>query len=72
MWFMDGGTVWNINIASAINGCLTKVDRLEKITVDVFVCGTEGVNSDAVEMHTIHNWKRGEKLRRYYKGMQAM
>ncbi len=69
---MDGGTVWNINISSAIEGCLTKVDSLSKITVDVFICGTEEINSDAVEMHTIHNWKRAEKIKRYYNGGNAI
>ena len=35
---MDGGTVWNVNISSAINGCLTKVDDESKITVDILIC----------------------------------
>jgi predicted patatin/cPLA2 family phospholipase len=37
-FFMDGGTVQDVNIISAIEGCLTKVDSLEKITVDVLIC----------------------------------
>ena len=35
---MDGGTIWNANISSAIEGCLTKVDTLEQIVVDVMIC----------------------------------
>jgi len=39
-WFMDGGTVWDVNIDSAIEQCLKKVDSYDKITIDVFLCGT--------------------------------
>ena len=38
--FMDGGTVWNINIDSAIQQCLEIVDDPSKITVDVIICGS--------------------------------
>lgn len=37
---MDGGTVWNVNIDSAIEQCLKKVDTFEQITLDVLICGT--------------------------------
>lgn len=37
---MDGGTVWNVNIDSAVKQCLTIVDDESKITVDVVVCGS--------------------------------
>lgn len=36
--FMDGGTVWNVNIDSAIQGCLNKGFKEEQIIVDVFLC----------------------------------
>jgi len=36
--FMDGGTVWNVNIDSAIQECLKVVDSQDKITVDVVIC----------------------------------
>ena len=38
-YFMDGGTTWNVNIASAIHGCLDIVGGdHSKITVDVLIC----------------------------------
>ena len=39
--FMDGGTVFNVNMNSAIEQCLEVVDDETKITVDLFVCGPE-------------------------------
>ena len=39
--FMDGGTVYNVNMESAIEQCLEVVDDEAKITVDLFVCGPE-------------------------------
>ena len=41
--FMDGGTVWNVNLDSAIEQCLKVVDKQEKITVDVVECSSPPV-----------------------------
>ena len=35
---MDGGTVWNVNLNSAIEQCMTIVDNYEDIIVDVAIC----------------------------------
>jgi NTE family protein len=38
--FMDGGTVWNIDVPSAINACSDIVgDDLSRISIDVLLCG---------------------------------
>lgn len=39
MTLMDGGTIWNINIDSAIKECLKIVDDPADIIVDILVCG---------------------------------
>ena len=36
--FMDGGTVWNVNLSSAIDQCMEIVDNYEDIIVDVAIC----------------------------------
>lgn len=36
---MDGGTVWNTNIISAIDRCREQVDDDSQITVDIITCG---------------------------------
>lgn len=40
--FMDGGTVWNINLASAVQQCMEIVDDYSDIIVDVAICGYLG------------------------------
>ena len=35
---MDGGTVWDVNVQSAINQCLEVVEKESDIIVDVLVC----------------------------------
>lgn len=37
---MDGGTVWDVNISSAINQCHDMGATNEEITIDLLVCGT--------------------------------
>ena len=36
--FMDGGTVYNINVEGAVKQCLELVDDTSKIIMDIFVC----------------------------------
>ena len=36
---MDGGTVWNINIVSAIEQCLQKGYAEEDVVLDMYICG---------------------------------
>ena len=35
---MDGGTVWDVNVDSAINQCLEIVDSEEDIILDIAIC----------------------------------
>ena len=37
--FMDGGTVWDANLTSAVNQCLEIVDDVADIILDVAICG---------------------------------
>jgi len=42
--FMDGGTVYNINLEGAIRQCMDGiVDDESKIIVDVYICGAPDV-----------------------------
>lgn len=37
---MDGGTVWDLNIDSAVKQCMDGVvDDYSQITIDILVCG---------------------------------
>ena len=65
---MDGGTVWNINIDSAIQWCLEKVDSLDKITIDIVHCGSSSLATEAATSKTATgNLKRHKDIHGYYK-----
>ena len=67
--FMDGGTVYNINVESAIQQCLDVVDDESKIILDVLICGdavapVEGKS----DKYTWENFLRAHSLSSYYNG----
>ena len=37
---MDGGTVWNTNLVSAVDRCLEQVDDESQIIIDIALCGS--------------------------------
>ena len=47
---MDGGTIWDIDILSAVSQCLNVVDSEEDIIVDVAICGDRTMKPE-VESH---------------------
>jgi hypothetical protein len=63
---MDGGTVWNVNADSAIQGCLSKGFNENQIIVDVLICDLIEIDSISEIKHTFGNWRRGRKIRGYY------
>ena len=71
-YFMDGGTVWDVNISSAINGCLDLVDDQSKITVDILICGNSEMKSDTSTNNTIDNLLRSHQIKSYYSGINAI
>lgn len=70
--FMDGGTVWNLNADSAIQGCLSKGFTESQIIVDVMICDVIEVDDDFQPGHTIGNWRRARKIRSYYGDSDSM
>ena len=66
---MDGGTVYNSNVNSAILQCLDMVDDESKITVDVFVCDdSKYVAPELSITKTIGNILRGRAVHKGYNG----
>jgi len=71
--FVDGGTVWDVNISSAVEGCLSQVDGDEsKITVDILICGDPHLNPHETTKHTVENYLRGRHIHMYYSNMNAV
>jgi len=66
---MDGGTVWNVNIRSAIEGCLEVVDDLSKITIDIIFCTDGRDNQEITETGTtVENYLRYRKIKYVHSG----
>ena len=66
--FMDGGTVWNVNLDTAIQQCLEVVDDVSDIIVDVAVCSYSSVPEGEVEKSAIKNWQTARDIKNYYAG----
>ena len=52
---MDGGTVWDVNLTSAVQQCMEIVDDYSDIIVDVAICGYTSLNGYPTENHAIKN-----------------
>ncbi len=72
-YYMDGGTTWNINVSSAVNGCKSLGFDEAHITVDVFICGgsTDIDPKDEIG-HTLNNFRRARKINDYYNNVDAI
>ena len=64
-YFIDGGTVWGVNVDSAIEKCLEIVDSPDKITVDVLLCGDKPQPIKSKNT-TISNWQYANDLHKFY------
>ncbi len=61
--YMDGGTVWNTNVVSAINRCLEVVEDKSKIVVDIAICSHAELEPVESTNSTISNLLRYWNIR---------
>ena len=67
---MDGGTVYNTNLVSAVERCRETADKDEDITLDIVICddnpdlGRWEDTNDAIS-----NFLRYKSIRDYYNGL---
>lgn len=66
---MDGGTVWNTNLISAVNKCLEVVDSKSKIVVDIIMCSHHELDPNTKSDKTIGNFLRYREIKSYYHSM---
>ena len=65
--FMDGGTVYNINVEGAINRCMDGiVDDESKIIVDVLICGESEMKEKEKTGKSWESYLRARKISKYY------
>ena len=73
-YYMDGGTVWNVNIGSAIEGCLEIVDDISKINIDIVFC-TTGRNEHPIpetSPRAWENWLRAKEISHVHSGHDSI
>ena len=72
---MDGGTVWDINVSSAIEQCLEVVDDPADIVLDIMICSFDPAPKDIKhtwDWNTITYKHRVHKWSSYYRGSNSI
>lgn len=66
---MDGGTVWNTNLVSAVQRCRDQVDDDSEITLDIVICGGKEMSESHDSKNAYSNFLRFRDIRDYYNSM---
>ena len=66
MVLMDGGTVFNLNLISAVERCREIVDNDSQITLDIVTCSSYGIDKASKVNHTLSNYMRYWDLSNYF------
>ena len=69
---MDGGTIWDVNVVSAIDQCMEIVDDESKIVIDIAICSSGGPEGFEIAKNAANNYLRAQQLRRSANGMNAI
>lgn len=71
---MDGGTVWNVNIISAIEGCQGKGYTNEQIVVDVLICNAPAMieKLDKPPKNSMDAFMRQRAISKYHNGLDSI
>jgi hypothetical protein len=67
MTLMDGGTVWNVNLVSAVERCKEIVDDESQIIMDIISCGSGRLQKTNETSNTIGNYLRYYDVKNYNK-----
>lgn len=69
---MDGGTVWNANLDTALQQCRELVDRNEDIIVDVLITNIYKKPVETVEKNAFSNYRNAKEIHDYYVNYNAL
>ena len=65
-YLMDGGTIWDVNVQSAIEQCLEIVEDQSDIILDVMICDYQEDLTTPDKANTIHNFWRQRQIHHFY------
>lgn len=70
--YMDGGTIWNINIDAAVKECIAKGYLEEEIVLDIYICFYDTVDTEpSVSKNALQNWLENWHIHRFYSDITA-
>jgi len=71
---IDGGSVWNLDLSSAVRRCKEIVDDESDIIVDMILCSNNKVKivENIKEFSTLENFMRGREIMSFYEGMDEI
>ena len=72
MYLMDGGTVWDVNVDSAVRQCLAMGYDQKDIIVDIAICGYSAPVDEPKTSNTIQNWFQNKAVHDYNNGSNAV
>jgi len=66
---MDGGTVYNTNLVSAVERCRETADEDKDITLDIIICDSPTLGAWSDQGNAVSNYLRFNALKSYYDGV---
>jgi hypothetical protein len=64
---MDGGTVWDVNIGSAVQQCMELVDDYSQIVIDIAVCSYDIMPKyESVSYNAWENFLAARAIKNYW------
>jgi len=68
---MDGGTIWNLNLVSAVQRCQKEIGAEDEsdITIDLIVCGHDGLSGWEDRDNGYENYLRWKAINEYHSGL---
>ena len=69
---MDGGTIYNVNLISAVQQCIEVVDDYSKIIVDVAICAKDKETGMDVQKDALANYLHAMEMKRHGEVLNAI
>ena len=70
--FVDGGTIYDVNVISAVEQCLEIVDDMSKIIIDIAICSPEKDKSFDPKKDAAIDFLLSRELRRSFHSMNSI
>ena len=69
---MDGGTVWNVNVPSAVEQCLAAGYAESDIIMDVIIVGYSQIEGHGMSNNAITNFMSGWDEKSFYRNTNSI